>query len=205
MKEYIAKKVTSPLTIEDERWNKTEAADLSEYWEGVWPKQYDMYARLAHSDEGLYLRMETNEWPIKALETKENGEVCLDSCMEFFFTPNTVDKEFVNFEINALGTSHCGIGEGRHGRRHPKCSEENIAIQTSIKSGKGWSLLMFISKEFMCKYFSSFDKEMKGNFYKCGNETVIRHYSVWNRIDTPEPDYHRPEYFGRIILSDEEI
>ena len=205
MKEYIAKKVTSPLTIEDEGWNKIEAVELSEYWEGVWPKPYDTYARLAHGDDGLYLRMETNEWPIKALETKENGEVCLDSCMEFFFTPNTVDKEYINFEVNALGTVHCGIGEGRYGRRHPKASEENIRIQTSVKVGEGWVMLMFIPTQFLKKHFTSFDKEMMGNFYKCGNETVIRHYSVWNRIDTPVPDYHRPEYFGKIILSDEEI
>ena len=205
MKEYIAKKVASPLTIEDERWEKAEVADLSEYWEGVWPKQYNTVAKLLHSEEGLYLKMETDEWPIKAHETEENGVVCLDSCMEFFFTPNTKDKEYINFEVNVLSFPQCGLGVERFGRSHPKVSEENVTIQTSVKFGEGWSLFMFISAEFLRKYFSSFDKEMLGNFYKCGNETVIRHYSVWNMIETEVPDYHRPEYFGKIILSDEQI
>lgn len=205
MKEYIVKKVTSPLTVEDERWERANVAELSEYWEGVWPKQYNTVARLLHSDEGLYLRMDTDEWPIKANELNENTDVCLDSCMEFFFTPNTTDKEYINFEVNALSIPHCGLGVERFGRSHPKVSEENVTVETLIKQGKGWTLFMFISAEFLRKYFSSYDKRMQGNFYKCGNETVIRHYSVWNMIDTPVPDYHRPEYFGRIILSDEEI
>ena len=204
MKEYVAKKVNSPLTMEDKRWEKAEAVVLSEHWE-AFPKQYNTKARLLHGEDGLYVRMETDEWPIKAPEVNENGEVCLDSCMEFFFTPNTTDKDFINLEVNAISTPLCYIGESRRGRKPLKVSEENIEIETQIKYGKGWSMLAFVSAEFMRKYFSSFDKEMKANFYKCGNETVIEHYSVWNKIDTPVPDYHRPEFFGKIILSDEEL
>jgi hypothetical protein len=47
--------------------------------------------------------------------------------------------------------------------------------------------------------FSS-GKRMKGNFQKCGDKTKFPHYGSWNRIDTPEPDFHRPEYFGDLIL-----
>jgi len=39
-----------------------------------------------------------------------------------------------------------------------------------------------------------------GNFYKCGDETEFKHYGMWNLIDNPKPDFHLPEYFGKIIF-----
>ncbi|MDE6137165.1 MAG: hypothetical protein K2F97_06800, partial [Muribaculaceae bacterium] len=42
--------------------------------------------------------------------------------------------------------------------------------------------------------------EMRGNFYKCASATSQPHYLSWNPIDTPEPDFHRPEFFGKLIL-----
>ena len=37
MKEYTVKKVSSPLTLEDERWEKIEYVELSEKWENLFP------------------------------------------------------------------------------------------------------------------------------------------------------------------------
>ena len=42
--------------------------------------------------------------------------------------------------------------------------------------------------------------EFYANFYKCGDETETVHYGCWSPIETPEPDFHRPEYFGRIVI-----
>jgi len=36
------------------------------------------------------------------------------------------------------------------------------------------------------------------NFYKCGDDTSKRHYLSWNPVKTPNPDFHRPEYFGTL-------
>jgi hypothetical protein len=38
------------------------------------------------------------------------------------------------------------------------------------------------------------------NFYKCGDETAVAHYVTWNPIKTVNPDYHRPEYFGKVTF-----
>ncbi len=38
------------------------------------------------------------------------------------------------------------------------------------------------------------------NFYKCGDETAVPHYGAWSPIDTPQPDFHRPEFFGEVVF-----
>ena len=40
------------------------------------------------------------------------------------------------------------------------------------------------------------------NFYKCGDKQVEPHYLSWNPVLTDNPDFHRPEYFGKVIFED---
>jgi Carbohydrate-binding family 9 len=41
-------------------------------------------------------------------------------------------------------------------------------------------------------------KKCKANFYKCGDKLAQPHFLAWNRIETPEPDFHQPAFFGDI-------
>ena len=41
---------------------------------------------------------------------------------------------------------------------------------------------------------------MMANFYKCADLTSTPHFLSWAPIDTPEPDFHRPEFFAPITL-----
>ncbi len=41
---------------------------------------------------------------------------------------------------------------------------------------------------------------IKGNFYKCGDETHTAHYGCWNPIENEYPAFHKPEFFGELIL-----
>jgi hypothetical protein len=40
----------------------------------------------------------------------------------------------------------------------------------------------------------------RANLYKCGDETEVEHYNMWNRVETPTPDYHQLPYFGMMTL-----
>ncbi len=40
----------------------------------------------------------------------------------------------------------------------------------------------------------------RGNFYKCGDKLETPHYLSWSMINTPHPDFHRPEFFGEIVF-----
>jgi hypothetical protein len=203
MKEYIVKKIAAPMSMEDKRWEKVSSLCVSEGWD-ICPSPYKTSVKLVHSDEGIYLLFETDEWPVKITQTEQNSEVCLDSCMEFFFTPNTGDENYFNLEFNAASVSLFGIGKEREGRRDILALSNGVSVATSLSAPAGWKAFVFVPFSVMEKYFSAVENEMRANFCKCGDETRIEHYATWNKIETPEPDYHRPEYFGRLLLTEDE-
>jgi hypothetical protein len=41
-------------------------------------------------------------------------------------------------------------------------------------------------------------KKCRANFYKCGDDLPEPHFLAWNMINTEEPDFHRPEFFGTL-------
>ena len=100
MKEYIAKKVNSEMKIDDERWAGAPKAALDYVWENNSPSPYKTMAQAVHSEEGITVRLTTNEWPLTITTMELNGKICIDSCMEFFFIPNMDDNEYINLEMN---------------------------------------------------------------------------------------------------------
>ncbi|MDO4870099.1 MAG: carbohydrate-binding family 9-like protein [Bacillota bacterium] len=44
------------------------------------------------------------------------------------------------------------------------------------------------------------EENIRANLYKCGDFTAQRHYLAWMPIDLESPDFHAPEYFGRMLF-----
>jgi hypothetical protein len=163
--------------------------------------------RIGHTGDEIWLKYYVKEKHLRARETRTNGDVYKDSCVEFFIS---VDGEnYYNFEFSCIGTIHLAYGPGRHNRKFvtPEIAEK-IEIESSLgsqpfndKSGNfEWEMMIRIPIEtFAYSNLKTF-KELKGkvNLYKCGEETAETHYVTWNPIETENPDYHRPEYFGKI-------
>ncbi len=205
MKEYVSKKTELPMNICDERWDKASAVKLDHAWNDLFPTPYNTFARMVHGDDGFAIKMTTDEWPLRITAMKLNDAVCADSCMEFFFTPNTVDKDYINIEMNAAGISLTCIGEKRGNRPRLNIEGEGVIVETLIRPERGWEVMLYVPYSFAEKYFSKVEKTFRANFYKCGDKTDLPHYSTWNPVLLEKPDYHQPSFFGKIILSDEEI
>ena len=205
MNTYTAKRVTSPIGMNDPRWEKAEAVSLDHRWMDCDPSPYTTTARLVHCDGGVTVLLSSNEWPILAENTACNGRICDDSCMEFFFTPNGEDKSYINLEVNPHGLTHVGFGEGRHNRTLLNIEDKGLRIETLIRPREGWSVCLFVPYTFIKEHFTAPTAAWRANFYKCGEKTVVSHFQTWNPVGTEKPDYHRPEYFGNILLSDEVI
>ena len=205
MKTYTAKRVTSPLTVTDPRWEFAKTLALDSVWPDSFPSPYTTTARILHCERGITVRLETNEWPILAENTACNGRICDDSCMEFFFTPNTADTRYINVEVNPHGLTHTAIGEGRHGRTLLDIEDAGLRIETLIRPREGWCAMVFIPYTFIDAHFGSHATTWRANLYKCGEKTVAEHYSVWSPIGTPKPDYHQPAFFGELTLADETV
>ena len=171
------------------------------------PYRPDLKFRIGHINNEIWLKYYVNEKYILAQETKTNGDVYKDSTVEFFVSFD--EKNYYNFEFNCIGTIHIGYGSGRNNRTPIKpVITEMIEIESSLgdkpfeeKIGNfDWEMMIRIPTK--CFAFDDIkslsDTNATANFYKCGDETSEPHFVTWNPINVESPDYHRPEFFGKI-------
>ncbi len=176
-------------------WNKAEiGCVLSERWDGYHSVPETTF-KLLRGPEGLSVLMMSAEKGLRAECTEENGMVCQDSCMEFFFKPDPWDTNYLNFEINPKGVMHLGLGDGRHGRRLIDTDRSVFSIDSRADDGN-WVLKYYIPDSFLFTYFKNFATVCRANFYKCGDLTGHEHYGMWSEVEVPKPDFHVPDFFG---------
>ena len=133
MNEYRIKKTENvPVNWEDIEGVGVITAPWKEH-----PLVINTLAKLTYNDEKIFVRLETEETDIRAMQTEDNSQVCEDSCMEFFFRPNISDKRYFNFEINPLGTLHLGIGKDRYDRKKISFDRSMFKIKTYVLN-TGW-------------------------------------------------------------------
>ena len=149
--------------------------------------------------------MRSEETNLRAVED-ENGEVCNDSCMEFFYKPSPWDTRYFNFEINPKGTMHLGLGADRF-ERTMIAERKSLDIVTKIDEC-GWTVKYYIPDNFIEELFPDEEKLSSGNttyvakanFYKCGDKTDKPHYAMWSNIETVLGDFHVPDFFGTLVF-----
>lgn len=164
-----------------------------------------MEQKLCYDDTALYVFQRAWESDIRAECSAPLSPVHEDSCMEFFFSL-TDDGRYVNFEINPNACMELGFGPNRRERvRLCHKSERETFRPVCTRTPDGWtaeyriplSFLRILYPEFSLRSGVSF----RANCYKCGDKTVHPHFLAWNAVETAAPDFHRPEFFGKMILA----
>lgn len=202
-KTYIIKKIScDTLSPEDPIWRYIEKAELDCY-DFCEIKNYPKTsARLVYSEEGITVLFETNERgkDVLARYHKLNDPSYTDSCMEFFFNPcPQKGNRYMNLELGAGGALLIQTGTCRHDRVFVDTCTEQFKIDIKIRDD-GWTARIFVPFKFILSQFEEVSKEFSGNLQKCGDDTVCPHYPVWNKIISPQPDFHTPGSFGKFIL-----
>ncbi len=177
-----------------------------------WKNNYNPEVKfsISRNNNLLHLNYYVNENYVRALVSDPNGPVHTDSCVEFFCSPDN-NNCYYNFEFNCIGTIHLAYGSGRHGRENAPLSVlKDLRVRASLgytpfpekKGAVKWSLTIEIPAHCFFRHnITNFEnKKMTGNFYKCGDALTQPHYLSWNPIETAEPDFHRPEFFGKIRM-----
>ncbi len=173
-----------------------------------YPYLPDVNFRIAHTENEIILKYYVTEKNPKAVETKTNGDVYKDSCVEFFLSPNA-NGFYYNFEFNCIGTVHLAYGNGRHNRQFiDQKLVKNIITKSSLGNkpldlknyNSEWTILIIIPKSVMAndELVDYSGVNAKSNLYKCGDETDEMHFVSWNAIGTETPDYHQYQYFGNL-------
>lgn len=165
---------------------------------------------IIHDGSGIILQYFVEEPSVRAVNTGFNSPVWEDSCVEFFFAPEG-EEGYYNFEMNAIGTLLGAYGKGRHEREWlPVWALEKVEILPSlgrepfdeIHRLTQWNLQVRIPVESLL--FSNIE-DLTGirgtaNFYKCGDKLKRPHFLSWEPVPLPEPDFHQPRFFGRLIF-----
>jgi hypothetical protein len=174
-----------------------------------WTEGYTPYAfaQLIYvRDLGLALHMEAYESDPKSVYTMYNQPVYTDSCLEFFVNCNPDQPLYINFEMNANGAFLSALRPGRKGKKPIHELMSDLPAVMAKKFEDHWSVDAFFTLSQIKTLFGKDTFEtgdvLLGNFYKCGDETPIPHFGMWAPIDLEAPDFHRPEFFGKLIIGE---
>ena len=180
-----------------------------------WPETFP-YAplcsgRIARTQDALVVDFRVSGLDLRAQNLQDNGRQWEDSCVEVFIQ-DPEEKTYYNFEINALGKVLACCGPDRHDRtaRPAEEMEEILRFGTEqnvipgptgdLEGLQSWRVGVVIPFELIGVDPENLPHSIRANFYKCGDKTAHPHYLSWSPIETPKPDFHRPEFFGELIF-----
>ncbi|MDO9152851.1 MAG: carbohydrate-binding family 9-like protein [Paludibacter sp.] len=178
-----------------------------------WLEQYgvkpDCGFQIARSNDAIFIYFEVTEENIRAQFANDHDPVWQDSCVEFF-CKLAERKAYMNFEFNCIGTCLATSRISRNENITPFTAEEMNKIDRyaslgrktfTEKEGKSeWQLTVKIPFTVLGIDINNFPDKLAANFYKCADGSSKPHYLSWNAINTKNPDFHCPEYFGELIF-----
>jgi hypothetical protein len=161
---------------------------------------------IAHTEGFIFLKYYVQEQHIRAVNNEANGSVWEDSCVEFFIRFD--ETTYYNLECNAIGTILLGFGKERNNRELlPKEVIETISFHSTIQNNQkdqtiDWTMTLAIPLSIFTHHphLSLKGKTYHANFYKCGDKLPQPHFLTWSNIETENPDFHQPEFFGPLFF-----
>lgn len=172
----------------------------------------EVFVSLSYTAEEIQAAFTVYEADPLVRFTGQNDPVHRDSCVEFFVQPMPdQDERYLNFEMNAAGTLTLGLGKGLADRIYLTEQESPqlyISTETQLRDEDGaplyWTARFRIPTSWITEHFPGFETAsgatLRGNFYKCGDETESPHYGSWSPVTSETPSFHRSADFGLIVL-----
>jgi hypothetical protein len=196
-------------------WAAVEAVELTHYM-GEKPKFSPVtHAKLMYDKDHIYGIFQVQDKYVQSKVLEINGNVSGDSCVEFFFSPDTDSPlTYFNLEINAGGIPLL------HYVKQPRQNYEVIDPQAikkieiahslprevypEITEETVWTIEFKVPLDMLRQYgpvtTPAPGVKWKANFYKTGSRTSNPNYFTWNLVENPRPDFHLPQFFGNLIF-----
>lgn len=185
-----------PALVEDYPWDETGYCPAAAF-RAVW------------TPAGLAVRWEVTERVLQVTRQGLHPRVCDDSAVEFFLMPAPErDGRYINLECNPLCAMYVGAGTGRADNVLLKDEPlEQFCPWSQVVPAAGglrWVQRMFVPFAFLRRHSAletpASGTRMRANLYKIAESGPSPHFGCWSHIDWPQPDFHRPEFFGDLIL-----
>lgn len=177
-------------------------------WARDFPHRPLVAAYLAYDAEALYVNYRVWGEDMRTLSPGDGHYVHEDSCVECFVQTERGDS-YVNFEFNAAGVCYAS----RHSS--PKESTplsaadfasierwgDHLGQQGLERTGaEAWQLTVALPWTTIGYAPGQIPTELYANLYKCGDKTAHPHFLSWAPIEEAQPAFHRPQFFGTLIL-----
>lgn len=198
-----------------EPWLNKEPYALNNYM-GERPLHFpETQIKCAYDRDNLYLIFKVKDKYILACAQGYHDRVWEDSCVEFFFCPGEdIAQGYFNLEINCGGCIYFGFQKIPRNKvvniLELDCAKLKIAhslpkqILAEIEETTEWCVEVKLPFSVIERYYNLKQPSLGSiwlvNFYKCADKSSHPHWLTWNRVDNPRPDFHRPEYFGRLVF-----
>ena len=180
----------------------------SYHWESDPPYRPAVFCKLGVVGDTLTSFLKCYEISPRAVYTKRDDPMYLDSCLELFVAPVEGRAEYVNVESNSNGAFLCEFGDGKYNRRLSAdltpLSPQVTSFRGADEKGAFWGVKVELSKEFICSLYDCSNFEygsIRANFYKCGDDCEKPHYIAFAPVNTLPPGFHNPECFVEIKRS----
>lgn len=195
----------------DTVWARAEAVPIDHVLWTTPDRRPRTIARLLYDDTTLYLHYTVEDHHSYASATKLNGPVWEDSCVEFFAIPQpeVQQQQYVNFEVNCVGTFHLGYGLNRTDRTLIDPGQaENIRVTSSVEgptkqphfADTCWWIAVALPFDTLSTFTGTTiaptqGKQWRANLHRLRSRPEPL-YAAWNPIETQNPDFHQPSAFG---------
>lgn len=216
---YQIPKLTRNCTV-DAHWDKSPWLEIPhlciDQAAGEKPAHFPrVEAKLAYDAAALYIIFQVQDRYIRALSENYQDPVSEDSCVEFFFTPGEdLSQGYFNFEINCGGTALFHHQKGRGVDDVPISTADFEQVQIvhtlpkivnpEIEESLTWVVEYRLPFAILSSYAPVDDPtpgtSWHANLYKCADGSSHPHWLTWSPVDTPTPDFHRPEFFGCLVF-----
>lgn len=170
--------------------------------------------KLLWDDNNLYVAHINEDSHISARYTERDGKIPDDDCFEVMLMPDPGQPQrYFNIEWNLVG----GLADnfrpnGPKAPRAPRWDAEGVELKGSISGTPNrhddrdawWLMEVAIPFRSFAAYAAAIPPKAGshwlGNFNRHGGE-VNRQYAQWSAGDTPEPSFHTPHRFGKLVFS----
>ena len=177
-----------------------------------WPKEFpyapDAAFSIARSATHIVVEYRVRGLDLRAKALENNGPVWEDSCCEFFVSDPS-DGTYYNFEMNCIVTllaakrksrsDFMHFTDAQHGRirKHTSLEKREYDIRDAVA---WWQTAICIPMDMIGIDSGNLPHSVRANFYKCADKSAHPHFLSWNPVEVPQPDFHRPEFFGELIF-----
>jgi hypothetical protein len=176
-------------------------------WPAEFPYAPFCHGRIARTQDALVVDFRVSGLDLRAQNLADNGSQWEDSCCELF-VEDPDGSCYYNFEVNPLGKVLAASGPDRNNRVRRPAEEMEEILRTARFQGPqdysggiwDWRVTLLIPFHLIGVDADLLPAKLRANLYKCGDLTAHPHFLSWSPIGTPQPDFHRPEYFGEFLF-----